>query len=141
MDNRKMGNLISDLRRQKSMTQKDLADQLNVTDKAVSKWERGICCPDIGTIPELAELLGISSEELLDMKKSTGDGSPMHKLDSIHMMIIIVFKAVGLAMGIAALVTSIIGQVSQKSQIFMLAIAAVCFGLVQIDGLKKDEKT
>lgn len=135
MDNRRMGNLIADCRRQKNMTQKEMADKLNVTDKAVSKWERGICCPDIGTIPQLAELLGISPEELLDMKKSTGGSLPVQI--RIHSLIQIIFKAVGLAMAIAALVTSIISSVSVKSQIFMLAVSAVCFGFVQIDSLKK----
>lgn len=42
MDSEKMGKYIAKLRKQKNMTQKELADKINVTDKAVSKWERGV---------------------------------------------------------------------------------------------------
>ena len=46
-----MGDKICALRKEKGLTQKELADQMNVTDKAVSKWERNISCPDISSIP------------------------------------------------------------------------------------------
>ena len=46
MDSEKMGKYIAKLRKQKNMTQKELADKINVTDKAVSKWERGKGIPD-----------------------------------------------------------------------------------------------
>ena len=65
MDNVKIGNFISELRKEKNMTQKQLAEKLNVTDKAVSKWERGSGYPDITIIPELAKLLGVTASELL----------------------------------------------------------------------------
>lgn len=48
------------------MTQNDLAEKMNVTDKAVSKWERNLSCPDVNSIPKLAETLGVSVEELLN---------------------------------------------------------------------------
>ena len=69
MANRTMGEIISTLRREKGLTQKELGDMLGITDKAVSKWERDIACPDTMTIPNLAEILGISVEELLTAKK------------------------------------------------------------------------
>lgn len=65
MDNQKIGNFIAELRREKSMTQKELAEKMNVTDKAVSKWERGAGYPEITTIPTLADALGVSTSELL----------------------------------------------------------------------------
>ena len=65
MDNEKMGRLITELRKLKQMTQKDLAARLNVTDKAVSKWERGLSCPDISLLPSLSEILGVTIGELL----------------------------------------------------------------------------
>ena len=65
MDNQKIGIFISELRKSKSMTQKELAEKLNVTDKAVSKWERGLGYPEITITPLLAEQLGISVNELL----------------------------------------------------------------------------
>ena len=52
MANRSMGEIISTLRKEKGMTQKQLADMLNITDKAVSKWERDIAWPDTQTIPK-----------------------------------------------------------------------------------------
>ena len=70
MEPEKMGALIAGERRAKGMTQKDLAEQLNVTDKAVSKWERGLSCPDIALLPRLSELLGVTLGELLSGEKS-----------------------------------------------------------------------
>lgn len=52
-----MGEIISTLRKEKGMTQKELADTLGITDKAVSKWERDVSFPDTATIPKLAEIL------------------------------------------------------------------------------------
>lgn len=65
MDNQKIGSFVAELRKEKGMTQKQLAEKLNVTDKAVSKWERGIGYPEITVIPLLADALGITTGELL----------------------------------------------------------------------------
>ena len=65
MDNAKMGELIRDCRKEKGLTQKNVANKLGVTDRAVSKWERGICAPDIAYIEELAEMLGLTVAELI----------------------------------------------------------------------------
>ena len=65
MDQGKIGRFICGLRREKGMTQKALAKQLGITDKAVSKWERGLSCPDTALLPELSALLGVSVSELL----------------------------------------------------------------------------
>ena len=65
MDKEKTGQLISQLRKDKGLTQKQLADALNVTDKAVSKWERGLSFPDISMLEPIAEILDISIMEIL----------------------------------------------------------------------------
>lgn len=65
MDIKKSGAFIAELRRQNHMTQKELAAKLNVTDKAVSKWERGAGYPEITTVPLLAKELGVSANEIL----------------------------------------------------------------------------
>ena len=65
MAGKPMGEMISTLRREKGMTQKELADKLNITDKAVSKWERDITYPDTQTIPKLADIFGVSVDDLL----------------------------------------------------------------------------
>ena len=62
-----IGEVISSNRKKKGLTQKALADQLNVTDKAVSKWERNIACPDINTVPKLAEILDVPIESLVNL--------------------------------------------------------------------------
>ncbi len=71
MDNKKIGLLICMLRKEKKLTQKDLAEALGVTDKAVSKWERGLGYPDISLLQPLSSLLDISVNELLTGEKST----------------------------------------------------------------------
>ena len=65
MDAQKIGNLINYLRIKKALTQKQLAAQINVSDKAVSKWERGDGCPDVGILPKLAEVLETDVDSLL----------------------------------------------------------------------------
>ena len=65
MDNQKIGSFIRDLRKEKDMTQKDLADRLHITDRAVSKWERGLNAPDIALLEPLAEVLEVSIPELI----------------------------------------------------------------------------
>lgn len=65
MDPQKTGNLIAKLRKEKNLTQKDLADQLNITPKAISRWETGRGYPDIEILPELSNVLDISINELL----------------------------------------------------------------------------
>lgn len=65
MDNTKTGCFIKEVRTQKGMTQKELAGLLHVTDRAVSKWERGQCAPDIALLEPLSEALGVSIVELL----------------------------------------------------------------------------
>lgn len=70
MDNKKMAQFISQLRKEKNLTQRQLAGQLNVTDKAVSKWERGLSCPDISLLPALSDILGVTTGELLNGAKA-----------------------------------------------------------------------
>ena len=60
-----MGKRISDLRKNKGMTQEQLAQLVGVTPQAVSKWENDLSCPDISILPQLAEALGVTTDELL----------------------------------------------------------------------------
>ena len=73
MDQEKIGKFIQEKRKENKFTQSDLAEKLNITDRSISKWENGICLPDIGTMPELCKILNISindlfSGEIVDMK-------------------------------------------------------------------------
>ena len=71
MDAEKFGAFIAAARKEKNMTQKALAGKLHVTDKAVSRWERGLGFPDIHTIEPLAEALGVTLLELLHAERET----------------------------------------------------------------------
>ena len=70
MDENKIGQFIAELRKEKKLTQKDLAAQLHITDKAVSKWERGLSCPDITLLTSVADILGVTTGELLNGQRS-----------------------------------------------------------------------
>ena len=66
MDAKSIGVKIADLRKKRGYTQAELADKIGVTNKAVSKWERGVNFPDMGIIDDLAETLGTTTAELLE---------------------------------------------------------------------------
>lgn len=66
MDYYKIGQFIAERRKQLNLTQKQLGEKLNVTDKAVSKWERGLGCPDVSILGELSEVLQVGIGEILN---------------------------------------------------------------------------
>lgn len=73
MDNQKIGNFIKELRKEKNLTQKDLATKLNITDRAISKWERGLSCPDISLLDDLSKILEVSVIEILKGRRLNKD--------------------------------------------------------------------
>ncbi len=77
MDNQKFGQFILKLRKEKGWTQLELAEKLNVTDKAVSKWERGVGFPDIKMIEPLAEVLDVSVFEIMRSERIPDQSVPM----------------------------------------------------------------
>ena len=64
-DQKKTGEIIRDLRMAKKLTQAQLAETIAVSDKAVSKWERGCGAPDVSLLPQLCAALGVDTESLL----------------------------------------------------------------------------
>ena len=75
MDQIKIGKFIASKRKEKKLTQSILADSLGVTDRAVSKWENGICFPDVSILKDLCKILDITindlfSGEVIDMKNN-----------------------------------------------------------------------
>ena len=122
-----IGETIASLRKQKGMTQNELAEKMNVTDKAVSKWERDLSCPDINTISKLADILDVSVEELLKAKKKEDSNTKMKDLINL------IFKAIALAMGIAVVVLNILNQIDIKSSFIMLGIGIVCMAIYLLD--------
>ncbi len=71
MDNVKTGKLIADCRREKGLTQQQLADMLNLSNKTISKWESGAGSPDISNLTEVAKVLGITVDELLNGERKS----------------------------------------------------------------------
>ena len=69
MEAKQFGQFIAGIRKEKKMTQAELAQQIHVTDKAVSRWERGLGFPDIQTLEPLAQALGITVLELMRSEK------------------------------------------------------------------------
>ena len=69
MDQIKIGKFIQERRKKINLTQSDLAEKLNITDRAISKWENGNCLPDAGTMPELCKILSISINDLFSGEK------------------------------------------------------------------------
>ena len=121
-----LGMMISAMRKEKGMTQSELAAKMGVTDKAVSKWERDLSCPDIQSVPALAEIFGISVDELMQVKKDSETHTD-HK--ETNRIIDTVLKAIPVAMGVAVIVLSVLSEIDMKSGFSMLGIAVVCIAL------------
>lgn len=82
MDCKKIGKLIYQLRKEKNMTQKQIADAMNISDKTISKWERGLGCPDVSLLSELAQILEVSIDGILSGEINLNElvGGNMNKL-------------------------------------------------------------
>ena len=126
MEKKTLGMTVSALRKEKGMTQTQLAEQLGVTDKAVSKWERDISCPDINTLPRLAEILGVSVNDLMQStpKCQTGD-----KTAKIKDMISLALKELACAAGVIVAVLSVIELIDMYTGFTLLGIGLACAGL------------
>lgn len=128
-----IGETIASLRKKKGMTQNELAEKMNVTDKAVSKWERDLSCPDVNTISRLAEVLNTSVDELLQAKNKEYSNSKLKDLINV------ILKAVAIAMGIAVVVLNILDSIEIKSSIIMLGIGLVCLAMYLMDNNEKND--
>lgn len=128
MEKQTMGMTIASLRREQGMTQAELAAKMGVTDKAVSKWERELSCPDIKSLPKLAEILGISVDKLMQAE-APGPEEERKNDRRLHGIVMLVFKAVALAMGIAVTVLSSMGAIDMDTGFTLLGIGLACVGI------------
>ncbi len=126
-----LGMMIAELRKQHGMTQLELAEKMGVTDKAVSKWERDLSCPDINSLPTLAEILGVSVEDLMQIKKEAD--APKSKVSEI---LEIAPKGVAMAMGIAVTVLTVLNELDVRSGMIMLGIGLACAGISLLNDKK-----
>lgn len=86
MDNKQFGNFIKEMRKKNNLTQRQLAEKLHLTDKAVSKWERGLSYPDISVLEPLAEVLGVSVQALITGKANDSNSDEFNREDAIKKM-------------------------------------------------------
>lgn len=132
-NNISIGSLISSRRKEKNMTQNDLALKLNVTDKAVSKWERDICFPDVAILPEIAEILDLNLEDLILGRKRTSSN-----------LFDLVLTAVSFAMGTAVFILSVLERLGLSNDsvqsIDLLCMCGLGIILISFKSLKKISK-
>lgn len=122
MDAKKFGTFIATLRKENNMTQVELAQKLQVTDKAVSKWERGLGFPDINTIEPLADALGVS---VLEIMRSERIAETEITQDTASAVLTDIFEFVKLQ------------RKAERKSIFKIAggVAACLFLIFLIDGM------
>ncbi len=119
-----LGAMIAELRKAQGMTQLELADKMGVTDKAVSKWERDLSCPDVNSLPNLAAILGVSVDDLMQVK--TDASKPKQGMQET---IDLIFKGVAVAMGVGVVVLAVLDELPVKSGMVMLGIGLACVAL------------
>ena len=84
LDKKKFGSFVASLRREQGLTQKELAQGLYISDKAVSKWETGVSIPDTALLVPLAQKLGVSVIELLTCQRmEQGETMDTQEVDSV----------------------------------------------------------
>ena len=118
------------LRKKNGWSQEELADKMNVSRQAVSKWERDLSFPDISSIPKLAEIFEVSVDELIQVKTETKENIGKNKVDVI---VDTALKGIGVAMGIAVTVLSVLGVLETNFAFVMLGIglASVSISLLK----------
>ena len=126
MENNRMGEFLAALRKSKGYTQQEVADTLGVSNKTVSSWETGASCPDISMLPVLAELYGVTCDEIIRGKRMSSEEefSPAERKKAMEHLLqrqktnlfTICWIAGGLT-GVALFLTSLIGFAALESLI------------------------
>ena len=149
MDAKATGRFIGELRREKGLTQKDLAERIGVTDKAVSRWETGKGLPDTALLKPLADVLEVSVSELLsgkrigaDQIKAQADQIILDSLDYsdpdrdlkrvLHFLLIGIVAALGCVL--FALVVASFGNGPEKLSVgigmYLCILIVTCTGII-----------
>ncbi|HIV18326.1 MAG TPA: helix-turn-helix transcriptional regulator [Candidatus Merdivicinus intestinigallinarum] len=129
MERETFGKRLADLRKEKGMTQLELAEKMGVTDKAVSKWERNLSLPDAGSLPRLAEIFQVSVDELMQGKAEAKE-KPNH--NTAAQIVNLALKGVALAMGVAVAVLSALHEAETGAAVSMLGIGLACLAAAQL---------
>lgn len=128
MKKQTFGSMIAVLRKEKGMTQLELAEKMGVTDKAVSKWERDLSFPDVSSIPKLAEIFGVSVDELMQVESGRKENTIGKK---VRDFVLLALQGVALAMGIAVVALSFMNQIETDSAVAMLGLGLACLAVTQ----------
>ena len=129
MKKQTFGMMIAGLRKERGMTQLELAEKMGVTDKAVSKWGRDLSFPDVSSLPRLAEIFEISVDELM---QGRGSGQGRTAGEKAGTLVDIILKGVAAAMGIAVTVLSFLERIDTQSALGMLGIGLACLAISQL---------
>lgn len=116
--------LIAEIRKEKGRTQLEPAEKMGVTDKAVSKWERDLSCPDIHSLPAPAEILGVSMDQL--MRLTSGRAPSQGRTDRI---LDTIFPGVALSMGVAVAVLAGPDALDIRDTLSMPGIGLSCMAV------------
>ncbi len=151
MEKKSMGQFIAVLRKAKGMTQRELAEGLGVSDKAISRWERDECSPDISALPVLAEIFDITVDELLRGERNPREDTPtkaateksekqMKRLLKLsrekyqkRSIISVGIALVGLIVGAICNFAFLRGYLGSYLSLAFILIAAVCQSLFTVD--------
>lgn len=134
MKKQTLGMMIASLRKEKGMTQMELAEKMGITDKAVSKWERDLSCPDVNSLPKLAEIFDVTVDELMQVKTEAREEITKDKKVSVEL----ICKAVALAMGVAVVVLSILDELPVTSGLGMLGVGLIALSICQFLNKKEE---
>ena len=129
MKKQTFGMMIAGLRKERGMTQLELAEKMGVTDKAVSKWERDLSFLDVSSLPRLAEIFEISVDELM---QGRGSGQGRTAGEKAGTLVDVILKGVAAAMGIAVTVLSFLERIDTQSALGMLGIGLACLAISQL---------
>lgn len=137
MDKNATGRFIAELRKQKGFTQKELAEKLMITDKAISRWETGKGLPDTSLLKPLGDVLGVSVSELLSGKileevdmKEQADHIILESLNYSKRMLSSVISVILFIIGIAFIISPLF--LASKSYIWSWGLVIVAIGIIYI---------
>lgn len=129
MKQQTLGERIAALRKVRGLTQAELAAQMGVTDKAVSKWERDLSRPDVDTLPRLAEFFDMTVDALMRDSAEEGEPEPNVRRSAL---VDLILRAVAAAMGVAVTVLSVLRQIESESAFCMLGLGLTCLAICQL---------
>lgn len=133
MKKQTFGAMIAALRKEKGLTQLELAEKMGVTDKAVSKWERDLSFPDINSMPKLAGIFNVTVDDLL---RAQAGAKETEGNSGISGIVPLAMKGVALAMGVAVAVLSALNEIEANAAIGMLGIGLACLAIAQLSDKK-----